>query len=400
MTDRNNNPELETTENAAETVPANGTSTTVTSANGTHSEFRMPDGPPLGTRARGSLSAETETVSASGGKNTKILSANEPVEDEIAGSDWPENRYNYPSDEMSYGATDAEIMQAADPAFVEPVSLEKTLQTGFDAGPPTPPDVTALATPNDEPHVPTPYDENAPRADHEMDLVEHLTELRKRLLYSVSAILLAMMLTWQITPQIQAMIIRPVTVILDRYKVKGDIQIIDPTEGFMIYFNISLISALIITIPFLLFQAWRFIEPAMTKRERRFTGILVPFSSLLFFMGCSLGYATSPIFFQFFIQFVPPNTLANFSFASVAVLLGKMLLVFGVCFQVPVVTIFLNKSGLVSRDVLIQYWRHVVVVIFIVVAVLTPTWDPLTMTVCALPPCLLYGFSIWLVRWI
>ena len=384
MTDRDNSHELETA------------AITETPTNGASSEFRMPDGPPPGTRSRGSLANATETPS---GKNTKILSANEIDDVELAGTDWPENRYIYPddepmgaayNDEMASATTDAEIMQAADPAP----------QISFDKGPPAPPDVTALATPNDEPHVPTPYDENAPHRDREMDLVEHLTELRQRLLYSVSAIFLAMMLTWQFTPQIQALIIRPVTIILQRYKIAGMIQTIEPTEAFMIYFNISLISAVIITIPFLLFQAWRFIEPAMTKRERRFTGILVPFSSLLFFMGCALGYATSPIFFQFFAQFQPPGTMANYSFASVAVLLGKMLLVFGVCFQVPVFTIFLNKSGIVSRDILIQYWRHVVVAIFIVVAVLTPTWDPVTMTVCALPPCFLYGFSIWLVRWI
>ena len=406
MTDRNNPTELETT------------AITETPTNGAPGEFRMPDGPPPGTRSRGSLVNTTATPS---GKNTKIISANDIAEAENNGvaaelpdTDWPENRYIYPddepigdepigdepigdepigvayNDEMARATTDAEIMRAADPAP----------QISFDKGPPAPPDVTALATPNDEPHVPTPYDDNAPHRDREMELVEHLTELRQRLLYSVSAIFLAMMATWQFTPQIEALIIRPVVIMLKRYNIEGAPQTLDPTEAFMIYFNISLISAVIITIPFLLFQAWRFIEPAMTKRERRFTGILVPFSSLLFFMGCALGYATSPIFFQFFAQFQPPGVMANYSFASVAVLLGKMLLVFGVCFQVPVFTIFLNKSGIVSRDILIQYWRHVVVVIFIVVAVLTPTWDPVTMTVCALPPCFLYGFSIWLVRWI
>ncbi len=404
MTDRDTNTDIPESQIADEIVdvpiegtlsngsPSNGSPSNGSPSNGMHSEFRMPDGPPPGTLARGALAAATEV---STGKNTKILSEADIVESNLAddkvGADWPENRYNYPADEMATATTDAEIMQAADPAAP---------QMSFDKGPPAPPDVTALATPNDEPHVPTPYDDNAPHRDREMDLVEHLTELRKRLLYSVSAILIAMMVTWQITPQIQALIIRPVTVILKQYKISGMIQTIEPTEAFMIYFNISLISAVIITIPFLLFQAWRFIEPAMTKRERRFTGILVPFSSLLFFMGCALGYATSPIFFQFFAQFQPPGTMANYSFASVAVLLGKMLLVFGACFQVPVITIFLNKSGLVSRDVLIEYWRHVVVVVFIVVAVLTPTWDPVTMTVCALPPCFLYGFSIWLVRWI
>lgn len=128
--------------------------------------------------------------------------------------------------------------------------------------------------------------------------------------------------------------------------------------------------------------------------------VLVPFSVILFFAGCALGYAMSPVFFQFFLAFQPPDTIANFSYSKSVALLAKMLLVFGACFKVPVITIFLHKIGLVSRNVLIEYWRHVVVVIFIVVAILTPTWDPLTLTVCAVPPCLLYGLSIWMVKWL
>lgn len=88
------------------------------------------------------------------------------------------------------------------------------------------------------------------------------------------------------------------------------------------------------------------------------------------------------------------------TYTSVVTLIGKMLLVFGVCFQVPVITIFLNKTGIVSRNLLIEYWRHVVVVIFIAVAVLTPTWDPITLAVCAVPPCVLYALSIWLIKWL
>jgi Tat protein translocase TatC len=226
-------------------------------------------------------------------------------------------------------------------------------------------------------------DDNVPHNDREMGLMDHLGELRVRLLWCVASIAIAMIGTWNFAPAIQRASIRPAKSELDKLSVKSEIITVTPTEGFMLQFNVSLVSALILVAPFVLFQAWRFIEPAMTGRERRFTGIMVPFSSVLFFAGCGLGYAMSPLFFRFFASFVPPETVANWSFASTAEILVKMLLVCGVTFQVPVVTIFLNKAGLVQRDLLIQYWRHVVVVIFVVVAILTPTWDPVSLIVCA-----------------
>jgi sec-independent protein translocase protein TatC len=117
-------------------------------------------------------------------------------------------------------------------------------------------------------------------------------------------------------------------------------------------------------------------------------------------MGAGLGYVVSPLFFKFFLAFQPAGIAANWDYGQSVLLMAKMLLVFGVTFQVPIIVIFLNKLGLLSRNLLIEYWRHAVVVIFAVVAVLTPTWDPVTLAVCATPPCLLYVLSIWLVKWL
>jgi sec-independent protein translocase protein TatC len=232
------------------------------------------------------------------------------------------------------------------------------------------------------------------------DLFAHLGELRARILYSVCAIAIASCLTWRYGNQISELLARPIRRTLDAHGVGSKLVTLDPTEGFYLYFQISLVAAIILAAPVVLFQMWRFIEPALTRTERRFTIVLVPFSVLLFVFGVALGYLMSPIFFQFFLQFQPPGSTATFSYGKSVALLAKMLLVFGVCFQVPVITIFLNKIGLVSRNFLIEYWRHAVVVIFLIVAIITPTWDPLTLCVCAAPPCVLYVFSIWLVKWL
>lgn len=234
----------------------------------------------------------------------------------------------------------------------------------------------------------------------QQDLWSHLGELRSRLLHSIIGVLVASVITWNLGEQISEFFARPIRQTLEKNKVVGSMVTLDPMEGFIVYFQITLVSAVLLAAPWILFQGWRFIEPALTKSERRTSMIMVPFSVILFFSGCALGYGMSPLFFQWFLAFQPPGTVATFSYGTSVVLLAKMLLAFGICFQVPVITIFLHKIGLVSRGFLIDHWRHAVIIIFLIAAVATPTWDPLSLAVCAVPPCLLYGLSIWMVKWL
>ncbi|MBW3638144.1 MAG: twin-arginine translocase subunit TatC [Armatimonadetes bacterium] len=233
--------------------------------------------------------------------------------------------------------------------------------------------------------------------DVELGLMQHLGELRQRLLYCAMILMVGMVFTWNYSEPLQKWFSQPIQQVI---KGKGTLQAIDPTGFFSITVQFSLVSALILTAPLLFWQVWRFIEPALTHSERRYSIVLVPFSSALFFLGAGLAYAVAPFFFKFFIAFQPVGVAANWDYYTSIVLMAKMLLVFGVMFQVPIFIIFFHKIGLISRNVLIQYWRHAVVVIFIVAAVLTPTWDPVTLAVCAVPPCLLYVLSIWLIKWL
>ena len=237
--------------------------------------------------------------------------------------------------------------------------------------------------------------------DQELGLFEHLAELRSRLLYAILGVMAVMCVTWNYSPQLQEWFSAPIRRVLTQNGIKkGELMLTGAPDAFTVFFQFSLASALLLAAPWVLFQVWRFVEPALTNSERRFTLVLVPFSSLLFFMGAGLGYAVSPLFFQFFLQFQPVGVAAQWRYDDSILLMAKMLLIFGLAFQVPIIIIFGHKIGLISRNLLIEYWRHAVVVIFIIVAVLTPTWDPFTMTACALPPCLLYLLSIWLVKWL
>ncbi|HEX8550452.1 MAG TPA: twin-arginine translocase subunit TatC [Abditibacteriaceae bacterium] len=234
--------------------------------------------------------------------------------------------------------------------------------------------------------------------DKELDLLEHLGELRTRLLKSIAAVFVCLILTWQFRDALLAFFSKPIVIEIRRFG--GKLVTSNPAEGFGLYLQITLAAAIILAIPIIIYQAWAFIEPALTRQERRYGATLVPFSIVLFFTGGALGFWLTPLFFRFFLQFQPPDSESYWSYGAAASLLAKMLLVFGVCFQVPVVTVFLNKIGLMSRNWMIEYWRHVVVVMFVIVAVITPTWDPLTLCAAAAPPCVLYGASIWLVKWL
>ena len=262
---------------------------------------------------------------------------------------------------------------------------------GDDGG--EPPTATALSTSGSgRPDTPK---------DQEQGLFEHLNELRARLLHAMLGVIAVMAITWSYTYQLQDWFAAPIRAVLNQNGIKkGDLVLLGAPEAFTLYFQFSLTSALIIAMPWVLFQVWRFVEPALTNSERRYTLVLVPFSSTLFFLGAGLGYACAPLFFKFFLEYQPPGVLAQWKYDDSIILMAKMLLIFGLAFQVPIIIIFGHKIGLISRNLLIEYWRHAVVVIFIVVAVLTPTWDPVTMTACALPPCLLYLLSIWLVKWL
>lgn len=332
----------------------------------------------------------------------------------------PTDEYEY-EDDASGGADEASAELASDPSLTTPQKIEISYESDYVPAPaysePEPElDEEARAaeylhygqsadTAYDDEVEEPPYSglsetprEEVPAHEKELELMDHLRELRQRLLRSVVAIVLAMCVTWQYRNPLLNWFSAPIEKEIKRFG--GFLITLNPAEGFMLYLQITFAAAVLLVIPIVLYQLWAFIEPALTKRERRYGIVIVPFSVTLFFTGSFLGYYLTPLFFRFFLEFQPPGTTPSWSYAAAASLLAKMLLVFGACFQVPVVAIVANKLGLVSRNSMIEYWRHVVVAIFIFVAVITPTWDPFTMCAAAIPPCFLYAFSIWLVKWL
>lgn len=175
---------------------------------------------------------------------------------------------------------------------------------------------------------------------------------------------------------------------------------IEVAAQFMIHMKVTFISALILTFPYLIFEIWRFIAPALYAREKKAVRGAFTFASALFYVGISVGYlVVLPIMLMFFAQYqVSPDIPNTFSLSSYISLFTSTVLTFGIVFEFPTVIAGLSALGVLTRDILRKYRRHALCVIVILAAVITPTGDPVSLLVCSIPIYLLYEFSILICR--
>lgn len=233
--------------------------------------------------------------------------------------------------------------------------------------------------------------------DGQMELMEHLAELRTRIFRSVLYLIFGMILTYNLYPWIMKALTHPLAPVLDKF---GKLMFGGISEGFFLRMQICVISGLIVTLPLLVLEIWGFIAPALTDNERKPVSFLAPFSVLLFLAGVGTGYICLPITYQWmgsFIADVPGAELMQNTQQYILLTL-KILLGFGVSFQLPLILLFFARVGLITDKMMVQYWRHAVVGISIFAAILTPTPDPLSMMILATPMTLLYALSILLVK--
>lgn len=234
------------------------------------------------------------------------------------------------------------------------------------------------------------------REDQRADFISHLTELRTRLLRTIGYAMLGAAVVWFFFKPIYTFLIRPISEPLS--KVGGELAVRGILEGFMIKCEIALIGGMIIAAPFIYWEVWAFIAPGLTQKERRAVRPLIPVSGILFFMGVALGYLITGPSVRWMLAYVPPHSRALLTLNDTLLLILKFYLAFGISFQLPIVIVLLAKLGIVNSRMLGRRWREAAVGIFVVAAIITPTWDPITMTVCALPMVGLYLGTIGVVK--
>ena len=246
-------------------------------------------------------------------------------------------------------------------------------------------------------------------------LIEHLTELRQRLIYSVSAFIVGMIICFTVWNPIFNFLTHP---LCSAMALKGHsdcgLILIKLQEGFFVAISISLAGGLVLSFPFIAFQLWRFVAPGLYKSEK---GAFLPFliaSPFMFFLGAAFAYfVVTPLAFDFFLGFQQAgsvlgdptaeegNAIAGIAFQGSAQeylsLTIKFIVAFGICFQLPVLLTLLGKAGIVSSEGLANVRKYAVVAILILAAIVTPP-DIITQVILFVVVYGLYEISIFLVR--
>lgn len=171
---------------------------------------------------------------------------------------------------------------------------------------------------------------------------------------------------------------------------------LDVAAQFMIHMKVTFVCALILVFPYLIYEIWRFIAPALYENEKRAVKGAFAFASVLFYVGIAVGYfIIFPLMLNFFADYqVSPEVPNTFSLSSYISLFTSTVLVFGIVFEFPTVIAVLSRLGVISRDTLKRFRRHAICAVVILAAVITPTGDPFSLFVVSVPLYLLYEFSI------
>jgi sec-independent protein translocase protein TatC len=225
--------------------------------------------------------------------------------------------------------------------------------------------------------------------------IEHLEDLRKRLIISLIAIGIGFLVCYIFSRQIFEFLMIP----LQRALPPGATMIFTtPAEAFFTYMKVGLIAGVFVASPIVLYQLWLFVAPALYSHEKRYVIPFVFSSTLLFVGGAAFGYfVVFPLTAKFFMHFATdfiqpaPRLKESLSFCSM------LLLAFGIAFELPIFIFFLSRLGVIDSRMLARNRKYVILIIFIVAAVLTPP-DIISQVMIAVPLVGLYEASIWVAR--
>jgi sec-independent protein translocase protein TatC len=223
-----------------------------------------------------------------------------------------------------------------------------------------------------------------------MSLLEHLDELRGRILWSLVTVVVAFLVCFAFAKQIFHVLSLPI----NPYLPDGKLSFITVTEPFFVYVKSALVAAVFLTSPFLLFQAWRYVSPGLYKREKRWALPFIFFGSLFFAGGGAFGYFVAFPFAAKFLVGMGSEFNANITISSYFNILINILLGLGVMFEMPIVIFVLSAIGVVTPQFLLKNFRWAVLIIFVIAAIITPTPDVFNLCIVALPTIVLYLLGV------
>ena len=225
---------------------------------------------------------------------------------------------------------------------------------------------------------------NQKSADKPLALAGHLDELRSRILKSAVSIIIASCAIYAFVDKIYSNLVKPV----------GRLVFIAPQEAFITRIKIAFLGGLFLSLPIVLYQAWRFISVGLKPNERKYTLLFGPLSFLFFVGGAIFGYfVIVPIGIRFLLGFATLEVVPMISVERYVSFVGLLTFIFGIIFELPLAILFLTKVGLVTPSFLSKKRRYAVIFIFIAAAIFTPP-DVITQCLMAIPLLALYEIGI------
>jgi len=236
-----------------------------------------------------------------------------------------------------------------------------------------------------------------------MPLVEHLRELRRRLIIGVFSILIGTIIGWMAYPQAFDFLKQPyidgIAPLLTRKGFDASLVLSGGVgSAFSFRLKLALVIGLVISSPVWIAQIWGFVLPALHRNERRWALLLTATSAPLFAGGVVVGYLVLPKGIQVLVSFVPESVQLLLTLGDYLNFVVRTVLVFGLAAQIPLVVVMLNRLGIVSAHQLARARPWTIIGIFVFAAIATPSTDPLTMLFLAVPMTMLYLVSELIAR--
>lgn len=231
-----------------------------------------------------------------------------------------------------------------------------------------------------------------------MSLMDHLRELRNRIFKSALAVVVAGTGIYFVYGRIYSFLTDPYCRAIKMTSQKScDLVFLDLTSPFATKLRLCAYIGVLVALPVIFWQLWRFIAPGLYRKERRYAVVFVATSVVLFLMGAALAYYSLPKIFEWLIDQAGSAVIQSKA-EDYFSLLALMVFAFGLSFEFPLLLLALQLVGVVSPDTLAGVRRHAIVGIVTVVAVVTPGGDPISLFALSIPLCIFYEASIWIAR--
>ncbi len=238
--------------------------------------------------------------------------------------------------------------------------------------------------------------------DGSMSIMDHLRELRQRVIRSLLAVACGTIVMLAFYDPVKNWLTRPYRNLCNsrpEFKCDGSLFALGPLDGFTARLRVCAYGGLVLALPVVLWQIWRFIVPALNRKEKQYAVPFIASSIVLFAAGCSIAYWTLDKALEFLINWSGSDITEAYRITDYIMLVVMMMLAFGVGFLSPVLLVFLQLVGAVQPKTLIKQWRFAIMAIFVLAAVITPSGDPISLLALAVPLSVLFLVAV-LVGWL